>query len=105
MDNIVYVAVFTRQDRVFDDTERSYLPLFYSVLGVYKDFESAFTAACEVVYGDKMSEVDSCYSFNDRGETIGHSWTFRYDYDKYGGYALYELEISKEYITESNEKI
>ena len=46
----VCVAVFTAQDRHFDEFDRSYLPLFHSIYGVYEDMNDALNDVYTFLY-------------------------------------------------------
>ena len=103
MTDIVYVAVFSRQEYHYDEEGRSYLPKPYTVFGVYESMNDALDEVCRHFYGDKQdsyTELDSCCTLNN-GEVIGYNYTFKYEDKKYGGYAIYDLEISKEYVTKN----
>ena len=97
----VYVAVFTSQDRQFDECGRGNLPLFHSIYGIYENMWDAITAVSEFLYSEhKEYEVlEDCEYTNGKGQHIGQSYTFRYEDKNTGAFGLYEIEISKEYIT------
>lgn len=87
MTDIVYVAVFSRQEYNYDEEERSYLPKPYTVLGVYESMNDALDEVCRYFYGDKQdsyTELDSGCTYNN-GEVIGYNYTFRYEDKEYGG--------------------
>lgn len=98
----VYVAVFTNQDRNFDEFGHGYLPLFHPIYGIYEDKWDAISAVSKFLYSDHKEEYEvledtSC--LDGEGRTIGHTWTFRYEDKRTGAFGLYEIEVSTEYIT------
>ena len=100
--NKIYAAVFTSQDRTFDECGRGYLPLFNSVFGIYEDMWDAITAVSRFLYSDnkeKYEVLEDIWCSDDKGQTIGHAWTFRYEDKNTGAFGLYEIEVSTEFIT------
>ena len=97
----VYTAVFTNQDRQFDECGRGYLPLFHSVFGIYEEMWDAITAVSEFLYSEhKEYEVlEDCACTDGKGQHIGQSYTFRYEDKNTGASAIYEIDITEEYIT------
>mgnify|MGYP006992064537 FL=1 len=98
----VYVAVFTNQDRNFDEFGHGYLPLFHSIYGIYEDKWDAINAVSKFLYSDNKEEyevLEDAPCQNGEGITIGHTWTFRYEDKRTGAFGLYEIEVSTEYIT------
>lgn len=100
--NRIYVAVFTNQDRTFDEFGRGYLPLFHSVFGIYEDMWDAISAVSKFLYSDNKEydvlENNPCS--DGEGRTIGYTWTFRYEDKSTGAFGLYEIEVSTEFITQ-----
>ena len=97
----VYTAVFTSQDREFDEFGKGYLPLFDSVFGIYEDMWDAISAVCDFLHSnDRGYEVvEDARCSDGEGHTIGWTYTFRYEDKNTGAFALYEMEISEHYIT------
>lgn len=101
MNKNVYIAVFSSQERHFDDFERSYLPLFHTVFGVYEDMGDAVNDVYRYFFnkeedGYEMVEIN-CWQ-NEHGDVIGHSFTINYTDSKHGGYAVYNLDIETETV-------
>lgn len=97
----VSVAVFTSQNRCFDEFELSYLPLFHPIFGVYEDMDDALNDVCAFLYSDnkeKYEVIEDHYLVTDNGKIFGREFTFKYSDKKYGGYALYELLVQKESV-------
>ncbi|MBO5080395.1 MAG: hypothetical protein J6B82_05885 [Bacteroidaceae bacterium] len=97
----ICVAVFTAQDRHFDEFDRSYLPLFHSIYGVYEDMNDALNDVYTFLYSGNEEEyevIEEHSLVSDKGEYYGHEFTFKYTDKKYGGYALYELLVQKESV-------
>lgn len=102
----VCVAVFTAQDRHFDECECSHLPLFHSIFGVYKDMNDALDDVYAYLYSDnrdKYEVIGDRRCVSDNMEVFGHEFTFKYTDKKYGGYALYELLVQKEPVYEKGD--
>lgn len=89
----VYVVVVSNQDFHFDDEQASHLPTFRTVLGVYKDYYSAYGKVYET-----FVESSSC-SYE---EICAHGMKYQYKYEdkEHGGYAIYTVEVCKEPIKE-----
>ncbi|MBR4043115.1 MAG: hypothetical protein IKJ10_00520 [Bacteroidaceae bacterium] len=97
----VCVAVFTAQDRHFDECECSHLPLFHSIFGVYEDMNDALDDVYAYLYsdnGEKYEVIEERCVSSDKMEGFGREFTFKYTDKKYGGYALYELLVQKESV-------
>lgn len=101
----VYTAIFTSQDRQFDECGRGYLPLFHSVFGIYENMWDAISDVSKFLYSEhKEYEVlEDCACTNEKSQHIGQSYIFRYEDKNTGAYGLYEIEISEEYITPKKE--
>ena len=101
----VYVAVFSVQDREFDECGRGYLPLFNPVFGVYERLTDAINAVCELIYSDKekYDVLDDTSCVDENGNLIGWEYTFSYTDKDTGAHGFYELRISTEYITPKKE--
>lgn len=100
--NQIYAAVFSNQIRTFDECGRGYLPLFHSVFGIYEDMRDAITAVSKFLYSDHKEEyevLEDIWCSDEKGQTIGYVWTFRYEDKNTGAFGLYEIEISTEFIT------
>lgn len=100
--NRIYAAVFTSQDRNFDECGYGYLPTFHSVFGIYEDMWDAISAVSKFLYSDHKEEyevLEDSPSLNGEGKTIGHTWTFRYEDKRTGAFGLYEIEVSTEFVT------
>lgn len=103
MDNMdnkeIYVAVFSSQDREFDECGYGYLPLFNPVFGVYEDLWDAISNVSKYLHEhDEYEILEDTGSSDGNGHTIGWSYTFRYEDKATGAFGLYELEILAEYI-------
>ena len=102
----VCVAVFTAQDRHFDECECSYLPLFHSIYGVYEDMNDALNDVYTFLYSgneEKYEVIEEHSLVSDKWENYGYEFTFKYTDKKYGGYALYELLVQKEPVYEKGD--
>ena len=97
----VYTAVFTSQDRQFDECGRGNLPLFHSVFGIYENMWDAISDVSKFLYSEheEYEVLEECPCTDGYGKHIGQSYTFRYEDKNTGAFGLYEIEISEEYIT------
>lgn len=97
----VYTAVFTTQDREFDECGHGHLPLFHSVFGIYEELWDAISAVSHFLYSEHKDFVvlEDCPCSDENGYTIGYSYTFTYEDKNTGAFGYYEIEISEEYIT------
>ena len=89
----VYVAVVSNQEFYFDDEQASHLPTFRPVLGVYKDYYSAFYKVYET-----FVEPSSC-SYEEIS-TQGMKYQYKYEDKEHGGYAIYTVEVCEEPVKE-----
>ena len=103
----VYVAVFTNQDRQFDECGRGHLPLFNPVLGVYEDLWDAINAVCKFLYTDhkEFEVLDDTSCVDEKGNTIGWEYNFSYKDKNTSASAYYEIQIIAEYITPKKEQL
>lgn len=97
----VYAAIFTTQDREFDECGHGYLPLFHSVFGIYEDMSDAYHDVCNFLYNGfyKVEVTEEYYHSDDYGNTIGYSYTFKYKDPDTEAVGTYQLEIREGYIT------
>lgn len=97
--NKVYIAVFTKQERHFDECGRGYLPLFHSVFCVSDNKNVVLNRIYEEFYNeDKYEILDTTYAICDDGDgevTFTIKYTDKRNNDVY---AIYELEVLKEFI-------
>ena len=102
--NKVYAAIFTSQNREFDECGHGYLPLFHSVFGIYENLWDAISEVSRFLYSEhkEYEVIEDCRSSDENGNTIGYNFTFRYKDKNTGAFGLYEIEISTEYITPKN---
>ncbi len=92
----VYIAVFSSQERNFDECEYSRLPLFHTIFGVYESMDDALGDVYDYfynMYGDQYEETDHTPFRDEQGVVFGHEFTFKYTDRKFGGYALYTLQV------------
>ena len=89
----VYVVVVSNQDFHFDDEQTSHLPTFRPVLGVYKDYYSAYGKVYET-----FVEQNSC-SYEEISAQ-GMKYQYQYEDKEHGGYAIYTVEVCEEPIKE-----
>lgn len=95
----VYIAVFTKQERHFDECERGYLPLFHSVFCVSEDKNTVLNRIYEEFYNEGKYEIlETTYVICDDGDGEV-KFTIKYTDKRHNDvYAIYELEVLKEFI-------
>ena len=95
----IYIAVFTEQNRHFDMFGYGYLPLFHTIFSISKIKGKVINEVYNKFYGDENYEVlEEINVIHDDGdnETV---FTIKYVDKNYKNvYAIYKLEILKEYI-------
>lgn len=97
--NKVYIAVFTKQERHFDEFEHGYLPLFHTVFCVSDDKNIVLNRIYKEFYDEGKYEIlDTIYARCDDGDDE-ITFTIKYTDKRYNDvYAIYELEVLKEFI-------
>lgn len=94
----IYIAVFSDQKRHFDEFGHGYLPLFYPVFKLSYDKSKVLDAVYRSFYSDDsyeiIEEIHSAYEDGDNRMTL----TFRYNDKDSGAYAIYTLEVIREFI-------
>ena len=97
--NKVYIATFTKQERNFNEFEQGYLPLFHSVFCVSDDKNVVLNKIYKEFYNEEKYEIlDTIYARCDDGDD-GITFTIKYTDKRYNDvYAIYELEVLKEFI-------
>ena len=96
----VYIAVFTKQERHFDECERGYLPLFHSVFCVSDNKNVVLNRIYKEFYDDDKGYeiIDETNARCDDGDDE-LTFTIKYTDKRYNDvYAIYELEVLKEFI-------
>ena len=95
--NKVYIAVFTKQERHFDEFGHGYLPLFHSVFCVSDDKNTVLNRIYEF-YNEGYEFLDAIYARCDDGDDE-ITLTIKYTDKRYNDvYAIYKLEVLKEFI-------
>lgn len=95
--NKVYIAVFTEQERHFDEFGHGYLPLFHSVLCVSDDKNTVLNRVYQF-YDEGYEILDAIYARCDDGDNE-ITLTIKYTDKRYNNvYAIYKLEVLKEFI-------
>lgn len=91
--------VTVESHRFFDEFERSYLPLFNPVFGVYSSEHEANEAIWRHFGDEKYEYMDNDDEVCDRdGSYIYHDEAFKYTDKEHGGYAIYGIHISEEVL-------
>lgn len=95
----IYIAVFTEQDRHFNMFGHGYLPLFDTIFSVSRIKGKVFNEVYSKFYGDENYEVIEEIDVMSDDEDYGKVFTIKYIDKNYKDvYAIYKLEIVKEYI-------
>ena len=89
----VYVVVVSNQEFYFDDEQASHLPTFHPVLGVYKDYYSAYGKVYETFVGSSSCSYEEI-------SAQGMKYQYQYEDKEHGGYAIYTVEVCKQLIEE-----
>ena len=92
---VIVVTIESR--RYFDECERSYLPLYKTVFGVYKSKENALK---DVWKSFGSYEINLDY-LDENGEYMDFDDSFKFIDETYGGYAIYCVKYSEETVIES----
>lgn len=101
MTAIIYTATFISQEKFFDDCQRSYLPTFVPVFGIYEDKDDAYNDVWSFINSypdDKLELLEHRAITGDKGVELGQGFILKYFDKTFGGYALYELEVMKNFI-------
>ena len=94
----IYIAVFSSQERHFDEFGHGYLPLFHTVFRLSYDKDKVLGDVYSTFYSydnyEIIEEIQSVHEDGDNGMTL----TFRYNDRNSDAYAIYTLEVMKEFI-------
>ena len=97
-ENIVYIAVFSNQERNFDEFGHGYLPLFHPVFKISHDKNKVLDEVYRHFYADDSYEVtEEVCSIHDDGDN-GYTFTIKYNDRTSDAHAVYTLDILKEFI-------
>lgn len=98
-ENKIYIAVFTKQERNFNDFEEGYLPLFHSVFCVSCDKNVILNRIYKEFYDESKYEVlDTTYARCKDGDDEV-TFTIKYTDKRYNDvYAIYTLEVTTEFL-------
>lgn len=95
----IYIAVFTEQNRHFNMFGQGYLPLFHTIFSISKIKSEVFNEVYSKFYGNENYEVIEEIDVINDYEDYGKVFTIKYVDKNYKDvYAIYKLEIVKEYI-------
>ena len=91
----VYVVIISNQDYHFDDEQKSHLPEFRPVLGVYKNFNTAHKKVFLT-----FQDENSCKYEELRAD--GNTYEYKYTDKEYGGYVIYTVQVCEQSIVEED---
>lgn len=101
--NIIYIAVFTAQEKNYDDECKSWMPTFDSILCASHDENAVYNVVFKTVHDNRYSILDTTWYNNYDG--IGESvFTFRYTDQSFGGYCDYTLEVRRVHLDDFRPK-
>lgn len=97
MATVCVVTIDTR--RIFDECQKSYLPIMHKVFGVYSDKNKAQSAIWEYFSEDFKEIFEYCLdNFDKDGEVLAYDDVFMRTDKKYGGIAYYGIDYHIENV-------
>lgn len=93
---IVYVVVVANTEFHYDDQLASYLPQLRPILGVFEDFNSAHGKVYRTFNESSSEKYEEL-------KVDGDTYQYKYEDEKYGGYAIYTVQVCKQHIIGASE--